>query len=158
MEELERKDKKFCECGCGKLLHKPRSPSETRRFISGHNQRGKRPWNYKGVRNSKGYLFEGLKRQHRLVYERYYKCCLLSWIHIHHINENKKDNRIENLIPLTIGRHSILHCTKDMSGRVCSICGTNTTRLNKHGWTYWYKHNDGFLCDKCYNKFKRKRK
>jgi hypothetical protein len=46
--------------------------------------------------------------QHRLIYEEYHKCCLLSWCHIHHINGNKQDNRIENLQGMTHGQHSTL--------------------------------------------------
>ena len=55
-------------------------------------------------KDGRGYVFE-----HRLVYERYYNCCLLPWILIHHINEIKTDNRIENLDPMTREEHSRYH-------------------------------------------------
>lgn len=57
--------------------------------------------------NKKGYVME-----HRLVYEEYYKCCLLPWAEIHHINENKKDNRIQNLMTLSTSQHVALHYKK----------------------------------------------
>lgn len=47
--------------------------------------------------------------QHRTVYEEYHKCCILPWILCHHINENKQDNRIENLELMTRKQHSRLH-------------------------------------------------
>lgn len=52
----------------------------------------------------RGYVYK-----HRLVYEEYYKCCLLPWIHIHHKNNIKSDNRIENIIPVTNSQHQKLH-------------------------------------------------
>jgi len=163
MVESIPEGKKFCECGCGELINAfwkdPRGSRKLipRRYVGGHNQRGKRPWNYKGVRKSNGYLFVGSKRQHRLIYEEYYKCCLLKWVDVHHINGDKHDNRIENLEAISKSKHSIYHCTKDMTNRKCSICGSKTTLASKKGWKYWYKFNEGFLCSICYGRFSRKR-
>jgi hypothetical protein len=55
----------------------------------------------------KGYVLE-----HRLVYEAYHKCCLLSITIIHHKNGNKIDNRIENLEAMYQAEHCRLHKTK----------------------------------------------
>lgn len=49
------------------------------------------------------------KYLHRLIFEDYYKITLLKTTHIHHINGNKLDNRIENLQMLTQTEHAILH-------------------------------------------------
>jgi len=51
----------------------------------------------------------GCIREHRLVYEQYYKCTLLPSAHVHHKNGNRQDNRIENLEALTSSQHRSLH-------------------------------------------------
>jgi hypothetical protein len=72
---------------------------------------------------TRGYVYE-----HRLIYEEYYKCCLLSWTRIYHINRNNQDNRIENLE----ARIRIL-CGPDHK---CIRCGKQKTRI-KNGKKYW---------------------
>ena len=47
--------------------------------------------------------------EHRYMYEQYYKCSLLKWVEVHHINGNKRDNRIENLEPLNNKQHKHKH-------------------------------------------------
>ena len=41
---------------------------------------------------------------------------------------------------------------EDILNRVCVKCGSNKTTLNKQGWAYWYKHEDGWYCNKCHCK------
>ncbi len=97
---------------------------------------------------------EGYVKEHRIVYETYYKCCLLPWILIHHKNKNRSDNRIENLEPMTAPKHTAHHFRKDMSDRVCSNCGNNKTRgYWRNGIIAWGWYKDGkggFLCKNCY--------
>lgn len=54
--------------------------------------------------NNKGYVFE-----HRLVYEKNIGRFLRSEEEIHHINRNRKDNRIENLSLKSKGEHKTFH-------------------------------------------------
>lgn len=54
--------------------------------------------------DKRGYVLE-----HRIVYEEYYKCSLPLNIHIHHINGDKEDNRIENLQTMSNADHMSLH-------------------------------------------------
>lgn len=107
------KPNNLCECGCGGLTRW--------RFVRGHSKKPKA-----GQTKMKyGWLMEcapdhpfahrGYVLQHRLVYERHYECCLLRWVDIHHINGIQTDNRIENLQPLTRGKHITIHNYKRWS-------------------------------------------
>lgn len=53
------------------------------------------------------------KQLHRLIFEDYHKCTILKGIDCHHINENKTDNRISNLMLIPHSEHSRLHNTGD---------------------------------------------
>ena len=50
----------------------------------------------------------GCVLEHRIIYEEYYNCCLLYWVHIHHKNGKQWDNRIENLQPYSRPQHTSL--------------------------------------------------
>ncbi|MEY2973510.1 MAG: Halobacterium phage phiH [Pseudomonadota bacterium] len=54
--------------------------------------------------NIKGYVYE-----HRLVFERYLNRYLEPWETVHHINEIKADNRVDNLFLCTVPEHSAIH-------------------------------------------------
>ena len=59
--------------------------------------------------NRKSYTVMAGSLAHRSIFEARYRCCLLGWGHVHHINGNKRDNRIENLEGMTRSQHSKLH-------------------------------------------------
>ena len=62
--------------------------------------------------NLHGYIYE-----HRLVIENYLDRKLASWETVHHINEVKIDNRVENLFLTTFAEHSSIH----REGKVVSL-------------------------------------
>ena len=103
--------------------------------------------------------------EHVIVYEEYYKCCILPWGNVHHKNWIRDDNRPENLEGMMAPDHIRLHmkgnqyAKKDMTGRCCSICGSTTTYVKKDGWPQWFEDGNGnFICRKCRDKIRYEKK
>jgi hypothetical protein len=164
---------KLCQCGCkqevsGSYRDGKKNKWIERKFIHGHytrilDRRGDKNPNWKGgrVAQGKGYMkilkhdhpnnVDGYVKEHRLTYEEYYNCCLLPWTDIHHINEIKNDNKIENLYTVFHSKHKNLH-RKDMSDRYCLLCNSDKTYVKKNGIYNWLKYEDGFICKRCYRK------
>lgn len=94
----------------------------------------------------------GRVAEHRLIYEQHYNCCLLPWTIIHHIDRNRSNNDISNLMPIiNQASHMSLHMKKDMN-RTCLLCDTNKTYIDKQGYSCWHIYEYGFICQKCYKK------
>jgi hypothetical protein len=100
---------------------------------------------------------------HRLIMEKYLTELngIPTYIHpnliVHHIDFDKTNNNISNLQILTKSDHDRIHADKrfkDMSDRICSDCGSNTTYIRKdNGWILWYDNpKGGWWCKKCYMK------
>lgn len=163
---------KRCECDCGELIPEKDKWGRKRRFKPSHRNRGSKHqkkleqhWKWNGGKRIRNGYIQVLKRnhprsdsdgyimEHRLIFEEYNRCCLLPWIDIHHIDGNKSNNKINNLKPLSSSEHTKIHFKKDMSNRVCLLCKSKTTIINKKtGYYSWYKYHNGFICRKCYNK------
>jgi hypothetical protein len=166
---------KFCACGCKELIFN-KNKNGILRFKRGHNRKGKQSpmkghfgekhSSWKGGKfRDLGYIYvnrrdhhfankRGYVKEHRLVWEQYNKAMLLPWADVHHINEIRDDNRIENLRAMMKKQHGILHNPKkDMSNRNCFKCGSKTRKKNEKGCEHWFRHpitREEWLCYRCY--------
>ena len=111
-----------CACGCGNIKHLFDRTRIIHHYISGHNRKGSRKSNYTICIDSHGYKrIWNPKRQnsgyeHRFIYEMYYRCCLLPTVHIHHVDGNKTNNEISNLLPMSHRAHIKLEASKGIIG------------------------------------------
>lgn len=99
----------LCECGCGKIVT-PDKKGRYRRFVNGHQMRGECHYNYNGGRwvNSDGYVMvrcpehpraiKGYVKEHILVLEKAFRRPILATERIHHIDGNRSNNHVGNLI------------------------------------------------------------
>ena len=71
-------------------------------------------WKGGRYRDRKGYILigNGRIREHRMVMERHLGRKLEKWEQVHHINGNKLDNQLKNLIVMTVNKHSQRHYPK----------------------------------------------
>jgi len=164
-------ESKLCECGkCDIIIPVKDERNRPRNYARGHSKdrayfglRGSKHPNWKGGRilrngyyklhkpdhpksDKQGYVYE-----HRYNFEQYYKCCLLDWVVLHHIDNDIKNNIISNLKPFgSNGLHLSTTMKKDMTSRVCSMCKTSKTFISKVGRIQWYSDkNGGWLCNSC---------
>lgn len=87
--------------------------------------------------------FTGNRRgryEHRMIMETYLKRKLSFNEDVHHLNGNKKDNRIENLIVLTKSEHGKYHSDKYYAihrytalPKKCELCGNEYSYKSKMG-------------------------
>ncbi len=120
-----------CRCGCGRTLGTLSRATLFRLkqgkpvgYLPGHHVRGCRNVNWNGGRttNEQGYILilqpthpnartTGYILEHRLVMATHLGRALQSNEVVHHVNGDRKDNRLENLTLLTAASHKRSHWT-----------------------------------------------
>lgn len=159
-----------CKCGCGKQVKNI--------YYKGHHLRGNRSLYWKGGKyKSAGYIFiwepnhpnannRGYIKEHIKIMVEFLCRPLIKGEVVHHINDIKDDNKIENLKLMNISSHRSHHNIgnkygrKDLSNRKCSDCGSTKTYIDKKGNPVWRKSvvDKRWLCQKCYVREYDKRK
>ena len=105
--------------------------------------------------NGRYMAFNGIA-VHRLIWEEHFGT-IHDGLCVHHINNDKFDNRIENLELISRADHCVLHQPRlgfrSPIARVCKICGG--TRNEKEVKTEPHRH----MCNKCRgSRYSQKRK
>lgn len=164
-----------CACGCGEdipYFSSNHTPIRFKKYHASIFHRGEKHGNWKGGRYVNRYVYvkdwdhrnadkSGYVEEHRLIWERCHKACLLLWGVVHHINEIKTDNRIENLQGMTKGQHITHHKTKDTLNKdSCGLCSRNTRTLKRKGKIsyLWYLFGKVRICSRCYDIKRKQRK
>ena len=106
------------------------------------------PWEYtKTLRWTYGYIVVSLPEhpkamngryvfEHRIVMENFLGRLLESDEHVHHINENRSDNRVENLQVMKVSDHVKLHNGESKLVKMCCVT------CNKVFYILECKHKD----------------
>src|SRR3990167_909664 len=114
-ESAQKQRKGYCACECGTTLLLIDVRGRSRRYLNGHNARGKHNVVWKGVRTDKnGYRYRWLAPQtyqleHRWVMEQALGRKLCSNEQVHHRNGNKHDNSMANLQVMSTTDHLRFH-------------------------------------------------
>jgi hypothetical protein len=169
----------ICKCGCGQSIELKSKTNFTlvqwapkhyfRYYNKNHytNKTNSKCHNWRGgvYITEKGYKTVKINKKnvllHRFIYESYHACCILPWIDIHHINENKLNNHISNLQLLSRSAHAVLSGMKDLSSNRCIICKSDKTYMQKKKngvmRPHWlYDKNKNPICIKCHRREKKK--
>ena len=114
---------------------------ETKRKIS-IALSGDRNWQWKGGRFDDGHGYWRIKvskgryaPEHRVIMEKHLGRKLEKWEHVHHIDGNKKNNDLKNLVVMIQSAHHKLHLTKYKG---CKIKGCNEEHRARKLCVYHY--------------------
>jgi hypothetical protein len=169
MRRGARTVKRLCPCGCGRFIKPNLHPDGTvnvyPKFIPGH---GSKDWGRRWKQRLKeighpqavpvgtkrisdqGYVevktIDGWDYEHRVVMSTHIGRSLQTHEHVHHRNDIRTDNRIENLVVVSNAEHRRLHRITQWSKTVlaCINCGKTEHKHQGHG-----------LCVPCYLRIKR---
>ena len=156
----------YCECGCGTVITREldfRQKNRIKRFAPGHNSKGMFNSQYKGgEKRYKEFKYKsktdhshpnadkyGHMRLHVWLFTTHYKCCMLPWGQVHHIDGDTMNNDISNLEGMMKSAHRRNHMTADMSDRICSMCKAEESHKR-----HWYKHEGKWICKSCKDKLR----
>lgn len=166
----------YCQCGCGEAIENfsKHRKNIQKRFKHGHNTTwlppalsGEDNKNWRGGRHVSryGYIYirkpdhpratmGGYVAEHILVMESAIGRYVTKTEQVHHINNKRHDNRLENLkLCKNDADHKAQHALqrrKEISKRVCNVCHSSETKFiqNYHRW-YKDKLRDGWVCATC---------
>ena len=87
-----------------------------------------------------GYVRMGKKREHVIIWEQHFGSIPDGWV-VHHIDEDRSNNKIENLQCMSKGAHQRLHKKR----KPCSVCGkpSNARQLCIKHYTEWHRKTFG---------------
>ena len=136
----------FCHCGCGRktpIATKTEKrygavKGEPRRFIKGHKGKYRRTLDTSGyvTVHAKGHPrtdCHGYVKEHIIVVERHLGIQVTKEMEIHHINGDRADNRIENLV---LCANSAEHKKLHQEQRAIEACGHADWRLCRYCKAY----------------------
>lgn len=161
----------YCECGCGTVVRKRfakghyarvNNPMKIKEVVEKHSGKNNSNWvpigstRIKDSRRGLPYVFIKVAEneweyEHRVNMESYLGRKLQTNEHVHHLNGNTLDNRVENLSVVDITEHSKLHCSFDnvplrefSNGEVITISlpGEITSRRGENNGMYGKKHSE----------------
>lgn len=170
----------YCNCGCGKEIPVFSGRGGKLRFyVYNHHLTGKTSLYWKGGKTKGGgYILvwmpehpnaskHGYVREHILIMSEFLGRPITRKEIVHHINERKDDNRIENLQLLpSRSEHRTIHNIgnkygeKDKTNWFCSECGSRETYIDINTkLQVWRKNSKGDrVCSKCYHLERSKKK
>lgn len=113
----------LCLCGCGKKVNPYRNSGLYYLYLNNHHPHPTKEKHYfwkGGRKNHEGYILillrdhpfasvDGYVYEHRLMMERHLGRNLRHDEDVHHLNGNKSDNRIGNLLLVPHDKHVLLH-------------------------------------------------
>jgi metal-responsive CopG/Arc/MetJ family transcriptional regulator len=127
----------YCHCGCGQKTRMYDSSCKSRGQVKGEYRKYyKKHHLLKNTLDSTGYVTirmpghprvdsHGYVKEHILIIEKAYGINVTSEMEIHHKNENRADNRLENLVLCAnVAEHRLLH----QKLRALKSCGNENYR------------------------------
>jgi hypothetical protein len=150
---------KKCKCGdplCTEIIPIKNVNGKPRKYARGHHRKkdnNRSPYKVLFVPDHPNSNKLGRIYEHRLVMSQFLGRPLQRGEVVHHINGNKRDNRIENLQIFDTHKKHISETTRRPPKNVkCEICDSNETYLDERQRPIWRGYGDSaFICDYCFH-------